>query len=85
MVTSRHAGILRQPPADRVVEPELSGRFQFEDQRRGKRLGVAADLKQRVRADRLLVAEAVVAGEDRDDRMTRAAVHLQCGAGEAFD
>ena len=72
--------ILRQPFSDRVVELELARRFELEDQRGGEFLGVAADLEQRIGADRLRVGEPIVAGEDGDDRVPGAAVHLQCGA-----
>ena len=77
--------ILRQPLPDRVVEVELASRFELEDQRGGKFLGVAADVEQRVGADRLLVAEPVVAGIDFKDRFARAAVDLQRGARKPLD
>ena len=77
--------ILRQPFPDRVVDVELAGGFELEDQRGGEFLGVAADVEQRVRADWLLVAEPVIAGIDFKDWFARAAIHLQRRAREPFD
>jgi hypothetical protein len=77
--------ILRQPAPDRVVDLQFASGFELEDQRGGEFLRVAADVEQSVRADRLFAAEPVVAGIDRKDRFARAAIHLQRGAGKAFD
>ena len=77
--------ILRQPAPDRVIELELAGGFELEDQRGGEFLGVAADVEESVGTDRLPVAEPVIAGIDRKDRFARAAIHLQCSAGGPLD
>ena len=77
--------ILRQPAPDRVVEPQLAIRLQLQNQRRSEFLGVAADVEQGVRADRLRIAEPIGARENGDDRVVRAAIHLQCGARKPLD
>ena len=59
---------------------ELAGGFELEDQRGGEFLGVAADVEQRVGADRLGVGEPVIARIEFKDRFARAAVDLQRGA-----
>jgi len=77
--------VLREPITDRLVDVELAVRFQLQNDRRLKMLGVAADLKERVAVDRRVVAQPIAPRPGFDGRAGVAGIDVEKDGGNAFD
>ncbi len=78
--------ILRQPPADRIVDRELSGRCELEEYRNGEGLGRTSHLIERILIDGAGVGIAAhFPGEGLDRRPGNSEAHVSGDAGDLFD